>query len=172
MFHLGACPVNDYCDFESQDFCGYRIENSADDDDDDETGLTWSRERSNDDDAPDHTIGNSLGHYMIASSESPHVKGRTTRLFASREYNESVVCARFWYKIIGHVEFNVLAVSLNDSETLFSAKIERGYQWALGQASISSLEPFEVVFSRIFLIFIINIFKNFYNSIYFLLGRF
>ena len=149
MFHLGACPVNDYCDFESQDFCGYRIENS-----DETDSLTWSRERSNDEDAPDHTIGNSLGHYMIASSESPHVKGRTTRLFTSREYNETVVCARFWYKIIGHVEFNVLAISLNESETLFSAKIERGYP--LGQASISSLEAFEVIFSKIFLIFIIK----------------
>ena len=139
MFHLGPCPIYDYCDFEYFDICGYRI------DDSDQPDFKWSREKSSDDHAGDHSIENSLGHYMIAKSMRPHVKGRTTRLL-TRVYNETEVCARFWYKIIGNIDFNVRIYTLDayQSQTYFNATKQRGFEWALGQASISYLEPYEV----------------------------
>ena len=139
MFNLDSCPNTNYCDFESHNLCGYRIENSN------HPEFMWLREQSGDDHASDHSIGNSLGHYMIATSTRPHVKGRKTRLLTN-EYHETEICVRFWYKIVGDIHFNVRIFTLGDYQqrTYFSAYMQRGFEWALGQASISYLQPYKV----------------------------
>lgn len=131
--------------------CGYKVDNS------DHMGLEWHREESGDDRAPDHTLGHSLGHYMVAKSEKPHTKGRMARLL-THQYTQNTVCARFWYKIIGDVEFNVrLFTNAYQPNAHFSANTQRGVQWLLGQASITNLESYQVRFSFKILLSLIKI---------------
>lgn len=138
MLNAGSCETYTFCDFEPMDYCGYKIDNSQ------QTVMKWYRWLGSGHDH-DHTYEFSVGSFMIAKTVKPNIKGRMTRLL-THEYTETVACAQFWYKIIGDIEFNVRIYTLDvyQSQTYFSARFQRGNQWALGQASINNSQPYQV----------------------------
>ena len=112
----------------------------------------WTRIQGTDN-APDHTIGSSIGHYMSVKYTSPHVASRTARLISASipSIQTAPSCASFWYKTVGPIEFNVKAFRSNGVyEPMFSAKGDRGSEWAQGRGTVqSSGTRFQVVFEAI-----------------------
>lgn len=137
LLYSGACPPLQSCDFESSDMCAYKNDATG-------GGFSWTREQASDD-APDKTLANSFGHFMVARSVAPHTKDRKARLL-SPNYIATTTCVRFWYKLRGDVEFNVrtYSVSSYSTSTFFNATGDRGSEWSLGMATLNPSVSYQV----------------------------
>jgi len=125
--------------------CGFKING-------DNSIYKWERTQGTDN-IPDHTIGSQIGHYMITKFASPHIAGRTARLFSPEIQNPTSSCVSFWYKTFGPIEFNVKKLQSNgiyDPNVIFTAKGDRGSEWSLGRGTLTQFAlKVQIVFEAV-----------------------
>ncbi|UJR31098.1 hypothetical protein I4U23_018606, partial [Adineta vaga] len=148
----GPCPVQRFCDFESQDICGYTYDPSG--------TFNWTRNKGKTESwytGPpyDHTTFTAEGYYMFIETSYPRQPGDIARLIsptfpASKEYN----CLQFYYHQLG-ADVDTLNVYKRDvggslvPSKLFTAKGDRFNEWHVQEINIVAPRPYNIIFEGI-----------------------
>ncbi len=149
---IGPCPLQRFCDFESDNICGYVHDTSG--------NFNWTRHRGSTfslDTGPpyDHTTFTSEGYYMYIETSSPRKQGEKARLIspvfpASKEYN----CLQFYYHQYG-IDVDTLNVykrdvggSINPLK-IFSSTGNRFDEWHVMEVNIVPTTPYSIIFEGV-----------------------
>lgn len=155
FFTPGACKesaaIGESCTFTDFAQCGFQ-QNSN------ESTLAWitySGASLNTRVAPipyDHTTGTSAGSYVGINLDGQveNINGRLYSPFYPAKMNQSY-CLEFYYVLIGsNNSFNVLSASSTGTRRfIFTRNYDHGVQWNKGEATISPVNQFQVVFELI-----------------------
>ncbi|CAF4840990.1 unnamed protein product, partial [Rotaria sp. Silwood1] len=148
----GPCSTQRFCDFESQDICGYVHDPSG--------NFNWTRYRgqtSSTSTGPpyDHTTFTEEGYYMYIETSAPRKPDDIARLIspvfpASKQYN----CLQFYYHQYG-VDigaFNVykrdVGSSLNPLQ-IFSSQENRFDEWHIMEINLVASKPYTIIFEGV-----------------------
>ena len=151
----GVCPSLQFCDFETEDICGYRHDVSAD--------FDWLRNKINTDTETetgpsyDHTYQTELGHYMYIEASFSNY-GEKARLITPKvTASPTGVCVTFWYHMFGATmgTLNVYTRKhqLLSEQPIWTMSGEQGNLWRTSSVTFRELEDFEV--NKIFLYFLL-----------------
>ncbi|RNA26976.1 MAM and LDL-receptor class A domain-containing 2-like [Brachionus plicatilis] len=144
---IGDCPATQFCDFETEDICGYQQDVSAD--------FKWSRNKVNTVSVStgpsfDHTYLTPVGHYMYIETSSPQKQGEKARLISPKvTKTPNGVCLKFWYHAYGATigTLNVYTRKRDQlsSQPIWSISNNQGNQWRTTSVTISEFEDFETI---------------------------
>jgi hypothetical protein len=155
---LPSCPAreNRFCDFESEDICGYTTSDGA---------IKWTRQLATDNsEGPDtdHTTGSQFGYYMFTAGVSQDEDVRAT-LTTNKISPNNEQCAEFFYyhKPSGAGNLNIYAIVVEDDKESEYAKkfpiwteplVNTGKPgWKIAQVSLGhgiSSKPYKVIFEE------------------------
>ncbi|CAF4185562.1 unnamed protein product, partial [Rotaria sp. Silwood2] len=148
----GPCPIQRFCDFESQDICGYTYDSSG--------NFNWTRHRgetftTSTGPIYDHTTFTKEGYYMYIETSAPRNSGDVARLIspvfpASKEYN----CLQFYYHQYG-VNIGALNVYKRDVGgslsplKIFSSQGNRFDEWHVMEVNLVPTKPYNIIFEGV-----------------------
>ncbi|CAF4086941.1 unnamed protein product, partial [Rotaria sordida] len=148
----GPCSTQKFCDFESQDICGY-VHDLSD-------NFNWGRHRGETNTlgtgpSYDHTTYTTEGYYMYIETSAPRQPGDIARLIspvfpASKQYN----CLQFYYHQYGIDigAFNVykrdVGGSLNPLK-IFSSQGNRFDEWHVMEINLLASKPYTIIFEGV-----------------------
>ncbi|CAF4203919.1 unnamed protein product, partial [Rotaria sordida] len=148
----GPCSTQKFCDFESQDICGY-VHDLSD-------NFNWTRHRGETNSfgtgpSYDHTTYTTEGYYMYIETSAPRQPGDIARLIspvfpASKQYN----CLQFYYHQYGIDigAFNVykrdVGGSLNPLK-IFSSQGNRFDEWHVMEINLLASKPYTIIFEGV-----------------------
>ncbi|XP_057298293.1 MAM and LDL-receptor class A domain-containing protein 2-like isoform X2 [Hydractinia symbiolongicarpus] len=126
----GACPPNYFCDFETNDFCGWTQD--ADDDFDWRLGFGNTTSHAT---GPrwDHTYGTGFGNYMYIEGSYPRQPGDKARIESFDHGPTKGTCVEFYYHMrgsgIGTLNVYIRRGKQVDSKPAWQLSREQGNEW-------------------------------------------